>query len=78
MAFEILKNILLDLGIDEERIHPNAYLHKDLELDSTETVQIALDLKRLCGVTIKVESRQDLTITNVCTIIDQAKTGNPL
>jgi acyl carrier protein len=73
MTFETIKKILLDLGIDEERIHADAYLHKDLELDSTETVQIALDLKRLYGVTVKFESRQDLTVADVCALIDQAK-----
>jgi len=73
MTFEMMKKILLDLGIDEERIHADAYLYKDLELDSTETVQIALDLKRLCGVTVKFESRQDLTVANVCALVDQAK-----
>lgn len=73
MTFEMMKKILLDLGIDEECIHADAYLHKDLELDSTETVQIALDLKRLCGVTVKFESRQDLTVANVCALVNQAK-----
>ena len=73
MTFETIKNILLELGIDEERIHADAYLRKDLELDSTETVQIALDLKRIYGVTMKFESRQDLTVANVCALVDQAK-----
>jgi acyl carrier protein len=77
MTFEIVKKILLDLGIDEELIHANAYLHHDLQLDSTETVQIALDLKRLCGVIVKFASRQDLTVADVCALIDQAKIGNP-
>lgn len=77
MIFETIKDILLELGIDEEHIHANAYLRKDLQLDSSEIVQIALDLKRRCGVTLKFESRQDLTLADVCALIDQASMGNP-
>jgi acyl carrier protein len=77
MIFETVKKILLDLGIDEECIQANASLHHDLALDSAETVQIALELKRRFGVTVKFESRQDLTVADVCALIDQAKIGNP-
>ena len=73
MTFDTVKKSLLDLGIDEELITENAYLHKDLELDSTETIQIALDVKRIYDVTIKLESRKDLTVGEVCALIDQAR-----
>jgi acyl carrier protein len=77
MIFQTIKDILLELGIDEEYIHTNAYLRKDLQLDSSEIVQIALDLKRRCGVTLKFESRQDLTLADVCALADHAKMENP-
>ncbi len=45
-AMDALKAILIDLGIPEESIHQDALLREDLQLDSTETVEIALGLKR--------------------------------
>jgi len=38
----VLKAILVDIGIDEGAITPSASLRKDLKLDSTETVDVAL------------------------------------
>jgi len=76
MSIEVIKEILVDLGIEEEKIYASAYLRKDLELDSTETVEIALELKRRFGVEVKLESRQDLTVAQMCALVDQAKASN--
>lgn len=69
---EALKAILTNLGIPEESIHQNALLREDLQLDSTETVEIALGLKRQLGVRVKLESRQDMTLAQVCQRIEAA------
>jgi acyl carrier protein len=73
MIFTTLKEILIDLGIDENALQEHAHLRKDLELDSTETVEIALALKRRLGVDIKLEARQDPTLAEVCAQVEQAK-----
>lgn len=39
-AMSNLEDILKNLGIPAELIHPNALLHRDLQLDSTETIEI--------------------------------------
>ena len=67
-----LKEILADLDISPERLHPNCLLHGDLQLDSTEIVEISLALKRKLGVKVKLETRQDKTLTQVCESIASA------
>lgn len=73
MVMDTLKEILLDLGISEEEIKEDALLRKDLQLDSTETVEISLGIKRKLGVNVKIESRQDTTLGQVCEMVNQAK-----
>ncbi|PMB32041.1 acyl carrier protein [Fischerella thermalis CCMEE 5319] len=69
---DTLKAILTDLGIPEESVHQDAFLYKDLQLDSTETVEISLSLKRQLGVSLKLESRQDLTLAQVSHMVETA------
>ncbi|MBV9388844.1 MAG: acyl carrier protein [Chroococcidiopsidaceae cyanobacterium CP_BM_ER_R8_30] len=77
MVIDALKDILLDLGIPEESITDTALLRKDLQLDSTETVDISLGLKRRLGVNVKLESRKDMTLAEVCDMIDKAMAATP-
>lgn len=72
MIMDTLKTILLELGITDSEITEGAFLRKDLQLDSTETVQIALELKRRLGVNVKLEARQDRTVSQVCDLVMQA------
>jgi acyl carrier protein len=76
-AMHTLKAILTDLGISEEFLDQDTLLHKDLQLDSTETVEIALGLKRKLGVNVKLESRQDMTLAQVCSLIEAAMVTSP-
>lgn len=72
MVMDTLKDILLELGIPEETITPDALLKKDMQLDSTETVEISLGLKRRLGVNVKIESRKDTTLSELCDMVNQA------
>jgi acyl carrier protein len=72
MVMDVLKEILVELGIPESSITENTLLYKDLKLDSTETVDISLGLKRQLGVNIKLESRKDLTLGAVCEMVNKA------
>jgi len=72
MVMDTLKDILIDMGISEESLTEDALLRKDLQLDSTETVEIALGLKRRLGVNVKIESRKDTTLGQVCEMVNQA------
>jgi acyl carrier protein len=71
-TMDTLKAILTDLGIPEEMIHQNALLREDLQLDSTETVELALALKRMLGVSVKLEGRQDITLAQLCDRVETA------
>ena len=76
-AMDALKAILTDLGIPEESLREDTLLHKDLQLDSTETVEISLGLKRRLGVSVKLESRQDMTLAQVCNLVEAAMPTGP-
>jgi acyl carrier protein len=71
-AMDTVKLILINLGIAEQLITESAFLYKDLELDSTETVEIALELKRRFNIDMKFESRADMPLSEICSTIDRA------
>lgn len=61
-----LKAILVDLGIPKESLHDRTLLHQDLQLDSTEMVEIVLALKQKLGISLKLGGRQDITLAQLC------------
>jgi acyl carrier protein len=75
MVLETLREIIADLGIEPEEVTPDAHLRGDLELDSTETVEISLELKRRLGAEVKLELKEDPTIADVCALVDEALTA---
>ena len=62
---------LAEMGISDEQMTDDAHLQSDLELDSTEVVQIALEMKRRFGVEVKLEAGDDLTIGEVCKLVEE-------
>lgn len=75
-AMDTLKAILTDLGISRDSLHDETLLNEDLQLDSTEIVEIALGLKRKLGVRVKLEGRQDMTLAQVCDRVQSALLAN--
>ncbi len=72
-TFEVVKDILVtDLGAEEEQVTEGAHLLDDLELDSTDTVEISLQLKKRLGADVKLAVRDDPTIAEVCAMVDTA------
>lgn len=63
-----LTRALGGLGIDDEEVRDDATLHGVLELDSTETVQVALELTRHLGVRISLSGGED---PPVAVLVDQ-------
>jgi acyl carrier protein len=74
MITEIITNVLSNLGIDTSAVSETTLLKEDLQLDSTETVQISLELKRRLGVSIKLESRRDISIGQICEMVKTQQT----
>ena len=72
-----LRSILFELGIPEDDLRDDATLRGDLELDSTEAVEVTLELKRRLGVAVKLESDADLTLRQVCRLVEEAAAGSP-
>ena len=72
-TFAVVKDILVtDLGVEEEQVTEDAHLLEDLELDSTDTVEISLQLKKRLGAEVKLQVRDDPTIKEVCAMVDSA------
>lgn len=65
MIDSALKEVLIELGFADEELTDTASIRQDLQLDSTETVDISLGLKRRLGINIKLESRQDMTLAQI-------------
>lgn len=71
MIYQTLKQILIEkLGIEESIITPAAFIKRDLELDSTETVAVALELKKRKNVDFKFPS-QDISLQQLCETIEE-------
>jgi acyl carrier protein len=65
-VMDTLKAILVDLGIPEASLCENTLLYGHLKLDSIEAVQLSLQLKRQLGIELKLGTRQDMTLAQIC------------
>lgn len=75
-TFAVVKEILVqDLGVDETSVTEDAHLLEDLELDSTDTVEIALQVKKRLGIELKLQIRDDPTVGDVVQEIDSLLVG---
>jgi acyl carrier protein len=63
---DTLKGILVTLGIPEEIIQEDTLLHEHLGLDSVETVKLSLELKRKLSIDLKLGTRKDITLAEIC------------
>jgi acyl carrier protein len=73
---EALAGSLADLGIDASVIQPEVRLREDLELDSTEMVQVSLDLTRRLGVRVRVDAKANGTFRDACEAVTR-QAGEP-
>lgn len=74
MIYEAIKKALIDqLGIDEAIISPDAQISADLELDSTETVIIALEIKKRFNYDYKF-SRKDVSLQEIVNKVEESIT----
>ena len=70
MIADSLIELIVSLGVPEDQITGDSYLFKDLALDSTEAVQLSLDLKRKFSVDVKMTSREDKTVREYAQLIE--------
>lgn len=63
------------LEIPTELLKEDAYLKRDLQMDSVEIVQLTMELKKSLGIVIKMGS-QDMTIGALCQWVEELKRRN--
>lgn len=68
---EVVKKVLVDLGIEEEQLVENARLRDGLGLDSTELVDVSLAIQKELGVSVKFQSNKDLTLQELYQSVQQ-------
>jgi acyl carrier protein len=68
-AMVTLTAILIDLGIPKDTIREDTTIHADLGLDSVEIVKLALELKRQFDLDLKLGTRKDLTLAEICQMV---------
>lgn len=70
-----LKKVLIDLfELEEEQLTPDAKLYDDLDIDSIDTIDLLIELKKYVGKEISVEAFVDVeTIGDVAEIIATMK-----
>ncbi len=60
-----ITEILCDLGVEPAAIRDNATLGDELELDSTDAVEVSLGLKRRFQVEVKTQVKGDHTVASL-------------
>jgi acyl carrier protein len=63
--------ILSELGVEPDSVADSAALSNDLELDSTDAVEIGLALKRRFNVPVKVQVKGGETVGDLIALVLQ-------
>lgn len=75
-VYDAMTRSLAGLGIEPDDVTPTSTLQGDLELDSTEMVQVALDLSRHLGPKISLSTLGELPMAElVQNVLAQARDG---
>lgn len=61
----VVSDLLVKLGVEPELITGPAVLGRDLELDSTDAVEVGLEIKRRFDVNVKVQVKGGETIDDL-------------
>jgi acyl carrier protein len=72
-----ITEILCDLGVESDVIRDTATLGDELELDSTDAVEVSLGLKRRFQVEVKVEVKGDHTVGDLRNAVLAARAAQP-
>lgn len=72
MVMETLQEILVELGLERDELVPTARTRADLELDSTELVQLRLEIKRRLGVDIDLNTGADIALRELAEQVSTA------
>lgn len=70
MSIDALREILLGLGVEDDKIGPERRLRSDLALDSTETTELELELRRQFGLRVDLWDRHDYSLAELAERIE--------
>lgn len=65
-VMDTLRAILEELGIPKESLREDTLLYEQLGIDSVEVIQLSLELKRRLGIDVKIGTRNDMTLAEIC------------
>lgn len=68
---EQVRQILVDIGIENAALRGDARLRADLGLDSTETAQLEIELAERIGVRPNLWDQHDYTVQELTDIADE-------
>jgi len=69
-VMSVIRQSLIDLGIPAHEITSQARVQGDLRLDSTEAVQVSLDLKKAFDLSIKIDFSTDPMLTDLVRLVE--------
>jgi len=73
-SFELVRDALIALDIPAEEITPEVNIRDELDVDSTELVEIAVTLGRRCGTEINAKSVKDVeTVNDLVALLEQLR-----
>jgi acyl carrier protein len=68
-TLEKLRSIIIQIGVDGRKVVDSAKIFSDMELDSTESVDLSLEINRNFGVKVKLSTKEDLTLQALAELI---------
>ena len=72
---DVVRAILVELGLPQEELTPHRRLRADLELDSVETTELELELERRFGARIDLWDETDYTLAELAQRVGRSAPG---
>lgn len=76
-AFELVRDALVDLDIPKEEVTPEAGLRDELDIDSTELVEVIASINAKIGTRINGKAIKGIRkVGELADIVDKVRTGS--
>lgn len=73
MASSGVADILVEMGVEEHNISDDSRIRDNLGLDSTEVVELRLEIRERFGVQVDFTARPDFTVSELDALIEQER-----
>jgi acyl carrier protein len=75
MSIDALRQVLLELGVDDGELSSGSHLRADLALDSTQTKDLEIELEARFHTRVDLWAARDYTLEELSRAIDGGATG---